>query len=65
MATRAESRVVNLAGLVQGIVLVTFPAASTIFTSRQYYGLSDSQYGAMFLPMVVLAIVTSARREPG
>jgi len=59
MATRAESRVVNLAGLVQGIVLVTFPAASTIFTSRQYYGLSDSQYGAMFLPMVVLAIVTS------
>jgi fucose permease len=59
MATKAESRVVNLAGLVQGIVLVTFPAASTIFTSRHFYGLSDSQYGAMFLPMVVLAIATS------
>ena len=59
MATRAESRVVNLAGLVQGIVLVTFPAASTIFTSPRFYGLSDSQYGAIFLPMVVLAIATS------
>ena len=32
MATRTESNVVNAAGLVQGIVLVTFPAASTIFT---------------------------------
>ncbi len=32
MASRAESRVVNLAGLVQGITLVTFPAASSIFT---------------------------------
>jgi fucose permease len=59
MATRAETGVVNLAGLVQGIVVVTFPAASTIFTSRHFYGLSDSQYGVMFLPMVVVGIVTS------
>ena len=59
MASTTESRVVNLAGLVQGIVLVTFPAASTIFTSGQFYGLSSSQYGALFLPQVVLAIATS------
>ncbi len=32
MATRLEGNVVYAAGLVQGIVLVTFPAASTIFT---------------------------------
>ena len=32
MASAAENRVVNLAGLVQGITLVTFPAASTIFS---------------------------------
>ena len=50
---------VNLAGLVQGIVLVTFPAAITIFTSGYYDGLSSSHYGAMFLPQVVLAITTS------
>jgi fucose permease len=59
MAAKAESRVINLAGLVQGIVLVTFPATSTIFTSSKYYSLSGSQYGAMFLPQVVLAIAAS------
>jgi len=37
MAAKAESRVINVAGLVQGIVLVTFPATSTIFTSSKCY----------------------------
>jgi fucose permease len=59
MTARAESRVINLAGLVQGIVLVTFPATSTIFTSSNYYSLSSSQYGALFLPQVVLAVTAS------
>jgi fucose permease len=59
MAAKAERRVINVAGLVQGIVLVTFPATSTIFTSSKYYSLSGSQYGAMFLPQVVLAIAAS------
>jgi hypothetical protein len=45
--------------LVQGIVLVTFPAASTIFTDKSEYGLSSTQYGDMFLPQVTLAIATS------
>ena len=49
MATTAELRVVNLAGLVQGIVLVTFPAASTVFTDPAGYDLTSTQYGAMFL----------------
>jgi MFS family permease len=51
--------VVNIAGLVQGIVLVSFPAASTIFTSPGDYGLSSAQYGAMFLPQVLTAIAGS------
>src|SRR5262245_1257511 len=55
MATRTETRVVYAAGLVQGIVLVTFPAASTVFTDPDEYDLSSSQYGAMFLPQVVTA----------
>ena len=50
MASKAERTAVNAAGLVQGIVLVTFPALSTVFTSKNEYGLSSSQYGAMFLP---------------
>jgi fucose permease len=59
MATKAELRVISVAGLVQGIVLVTFPAASTIFTSARYYALSSSQYGVMFLPQVTAAIAAS------
>ena len=47
------------AGLVQGIALVTFPAASTIFTSPSEYGLSSTQYRTMFLPQVVTAITAS------
>jgi hypothetical protein len=42
MATKAETNAVYAAGLVQGIALVTFPAASTIFTSPSQYGLSNT-----------------------
>ena len=55
----AEGAVVNAAGLVQGVALVTFPAASTIFTSPSSYDLSHSQYGIMFVPQVSTAIVAS------
>ena len=47
-------------GLVQGLALVTFPAASSIFTSPDGYGLSASRYGMMFIPQVVLAILASS-----
>ncbi len=47
------------AGLVQGVVLVTFPAASTIFTAPGSYGLSSTQYGAMFLPQACVAVVAA------
>jgi MFS family permease len=59
LASRTESSVVNVAGLVQGVVLVTFPAASTIFTAKSEYGLSSTQYGSMFLPQVTTAIAAS------
>ncbi len=59
MATPMESRVVYAAGAAQGIVLVTFPAASTIFTSPHEYGLSSTQYGVLFVPQVVTAISAS------
>jgi len=58
-ATPAEGRTIYAAGLVQGITLVTFPAASTIFTSAASYGLSAGQYGAMFAPQVIAAIIAS------
>ena len=59
MSSQAESRTVYAAGLVQGVVLVTFPAASTIFTSSSQYGLSSTQYGAMFLPQALVAVGTA------
>ncbi len=62
MAKRIQIGLVYLAGLVQGVALVTFPAASSIFTSPhpQGYGFTTYQYGAMFLPQVVLAILASS-----
>jgi MFS family permease len=57
--SRAERLTVYSAGLVQGIVLVTFPAASTIFTARGSYNLSGTQYGLMFVPQVITAISAS------
>jgi MFS family permease len=56
---RVQSTTVYAAGLVQGIVLVTFPAASTIFTSPAHYGLSSIQYGTLFVPQVVTAITAA------
>jgi MFS family permease len=59
MATQTERTVVNAAGVVQGIALVTFPAASTIFTDPSEYDLSNTEYGALFLPQVVTAITAA------
>ena len=42
MASKTERTIINAAGLAQGIVLVTFPAASTIFTDTSEYGLSST-----------------------
>jgi MFS family permease len=59
MASSAERRVIKVAAAVQGIVLVTFPAASTIFTDPQRYALSNSQYGGLFLPQALTAITSA------
>jgi MFS family permease len=59
VASRTESTVVYAAGAAQGIVLVTFPAAGAIFTAPDMYDLSNTQYGAMFLPQVFAAIAAS------
>ena len=60
MPQRTEVLLVYLAGLAQGLALVTFPAASSIFTSPHGYGLSASRYGLMFIPQVILAILASS-----
>ena len=62
MASKPESAVVNVAGLVQGILLVTFP--STIVAEKSEYGLSNTQYGTLFLPQVVMALTASLLGGP-
>src|SRR6476646_2716750 len=60
MPRRTEVVLVHATGLVQGLALVTFPAASSIFTSPDGYGFSASRYGMMFVPQVILAILASS-----
>jgi fucose permease len=56
MASRNEVVAVYAAGLVQGVALVTFPAASSILTSPSEYGLTSTAYGALFLPQAIAAV---------
>lgn len=59
MATSREVAAIYSAAVVQGITLVTFPAVSAIFTSKAHYGLSTTEYGGMFVPQAVTAILSS------
>jgi fucose permease len=59
MTQRNEIATVYIAGVIQGLALVTFPAASTVFTSPQHYGLSSTQYGGLFVPQAITAISAS------
>ena len=59
-ASRTEIGLVYAAAVVQGLALVTFPAASSIFTSNDGFGFDSTRYGALFLPQVLLAILASA-----
>jgi MFS family permease len=59
MAQRNEIAAVYVAGFIQGVALVPFPAASAVFTSASGYGLSSTQYGSIFVPQAITAIGSS------
>src|SRR5918999_1406619 len=59
MAQHDEIAAVYGAGVIQGVALVTFPAASTVFTSASAYGLSSTEYGGMFVPQAITAVGAS------
>jgi hypothetical protein len=56
---RKEIVSVYAAAVIQGVALVTFPAASVVFTSAADYGLTNQQYGGIFVPQAIMAIVSS------
>lgn len=60
MTRRAQIAAVYAAGLVQGLALVTFPAAAAVLTGAGGYGLSNTQYGGLFVPQALAAIAASA-----
>ena len=51
--------IVYLSGFLQGISLILYPAAGPIFTNPELHGLSSSQYGVLFTPQIILAIIAS------
>ncbi len=55
-----EIMAIYAAGLIQGIALVAFPAASTIFTSPDQFDFSNTAYGSLFIPQSVLSISAAA-----
>lgn len=59
-ARSSEIGLLYVIGVVQGLALISFPAASAILVSPAGFALSSTQYGAMFIPQVVLAILASA-----
>jgi fucose permease len=54
-----EIGIVYGAGLAQGLALVSFPAAATIFTSAEGYRLTSSEYGSIYLPLFIGAVLGS------
>jgi FHS family glucose/mannose:H+ symporter-like MFS transporter len=59
VARVTEVGIVYGGGLAQGLALVSFPAAATILTAADGYGLSSSQYGGIFLPLFVGSVLAS------
>ncbi len=50
---------IYFSGLIQGIALVAFPAASTLFTDPNAFNFSASMYGSLFIPQAILSILFS------
>jgi MFS family permease len=55
----AESRLVGATALIEGFVLVTFPAASAVITGRRGFGMTGPMYGELVMPELVTAILAS------
>jgi MFS family permease len=56
---RKEIVSVYTAAVIQGVALVTFPAASVVFMSAADYGLTNQEYGGIFVPQAIMAIASS------
>lgn len=56
---RKETIAIFGAGLLQGIAMIAFPAAATIFTSPDAYHFSNTMYGSLFIPEALFSILAA------
>jgi MFS family permease len=59
VASRQEVAAVYAAAVVQGVALVAFPAVSAILTDPAGYHLTKTEYGGMFVPQAITAVLSS------
>ncbi len=59
MQRKLEILNIYFTGLFQGLVLVIVPAASLVLTTENKFGFSSSEYGFLFVPQVLMAILAS------
>lgn len=50
---------VYLSGFLVGVALVLFPAAANLFGDDAFHGFTSAQYGSIYLPQIILAIISS------
>ena len=50
---------IYFSGFLVGIILVLYPAAGSLFTSPDFHDISSAQFGSIFIPQIILAIITS------
>lgn len=46
-------------GFMAGVALIMFPATGSIFTHAEFHGFTSSQFGSIFTPQIITAIVFS------
>ena len=51
--------IVYLGGLLMGLSLILFPAMGSIFTDTAQFGLSGSEFGSIFIPQAILAVISA------
>ena len=50
---------IYLSGFLQGIAFVLYPAAGSIFTNPSFHNLSSGEFGFLFTPQIIFAILAS------
>ena len=59
MQRKIEIFIIYLTGLMQGLVLISLPAASAVFTDGHGFAFSSVQYSQLFIPQVLMTILAA------